>query len=48
VIETFVEHLQEGIDTDLSGSVEENIGQLDFAKDVQSLALDYLRRARGE
>jgi len=48
VIEAFVEHLQEGVDTDPSTSVEDTIEALDFAGDVRSLALDYLRRARGE
>lgn len=48
VIETFIEHLQEGIEVDASGEVEDVIGQLDFAKDVRDLALDFLRRARGE
>jgi DNA repair exonuclease SbcCD nuclease subunit len=49
VIEGFIEHLQEGVDADPAASVEDNIGALvDFASDVRSLALDYLRRARGE
>jgi len=48
VIESFVEHLQEGIEADPSCSVEDAINQLDFAFEVQALALDFLRRARGE
>lgn len=45
-IEQFVERIHQDVQMDLSDSVEDSIGSLDFARDVRDLALGYLERAR--
>jgi len=45
-IELFVERINQDAQIDVSDSVEDSIGSLDFARDVRDLALEYLERAR--
>ncbi len=45
-IDQFIVQLQNNVRIDLAASIESNVEQLDFAKDVRSAALEYLARAR--
>jgi hypothetical protein len=47
-IAQFVSHLQSSIAVDPSSTIEANVMQLEFARDVRDLALMYLERARSE
>lgn len=45
-IDHFIIQLQNNVRIDLAASIESNVEQLDFAKDVRQAALEYLARAR--
>ena len=45
-VDLFVQRLQEDVNLDPSKTIEDNVGSLDFAKEVRDLALSYLDRAK--
>lgn len=47
-IEQFVERLKNDANIDPSASIEETLASMDFAREIQDLAREYLQRARGE